>query len=309
MHTFFNAVIFAFKELLSFKIMKPALIIGLITSAIWIYIGFLFWDNIISFSTIFLDLVPFSMIRSDGAWMLSTFLWVQLVLVTYALVFAFFGNIIINIVSKNKHASLSLVVVILSAIFWTIVWYFKGDYIYDEFLQLLTWLPFETIEKSMSYLIGIYFIYNAIILSTVFITSAFSQSFLVSLKDTSFPSEKLIEDHEIKTIAYTLRDTAIFIVASIIAFPLLFIPIVNFIVQIILWVWLIKDTFTYDTASLLIEDINKEKLKEYRVAIWGFSILGAFFNFIPVFNMFGPYFSELAMFYYLKEQRHNKKKY
>ena len=110
-----------------------------------------------------------------------------------------------------------------------------------------------------------------------------------------------IEENEFKTFKYTLKDTGIFIAASIIAFPLLFVPVVNFIVQIALWVWLIKDTFAYDTASLFVKDLTKEKLKEHQLAIWGISTLGALFNFIPIFNIFGPYFSELSMFYYFKE--------
>lgn len=305
MLNFIDSIIFAFKEILNFQTMRLALLVGVVVNFVWIIIAYLFWDSIIAFSGYFLDAIPFSIIRSNGAWMLSTFLWFQLVLITFALVFAFLGNLILNSVSKEKYGSFSIIVALGSAFFWGIVWFFESDYIYAQSLKLLTWLPFETIEKGLSYLIGIYFIYSAIIVTMIFVTSALSYTFLTSVKEKYFPYDNFVEDNEIKTIRYTLKDTSIFVVASTILFPLFFIPVVNFLVQILLWVWLVKDTFVYDTASLLMQEIDKEKLKEHRGAFWGISALVALFNFVPVFNIFGPFFGQLAMFYYLKKSLHS----
>jgi len=303
MQDFIDAIVFGFKEILNFKKLRLAIISGTIISILWIFIAIFFWEQIVSFSATFIDLVPFSMIRSNGAWMLSSFLWLQLVLITFAFVFIFVVNIALsNAVVKEKYGILSISIILSSATFWSVVWYFKGNYIHIQASKLLTWLPFETIEKSISYLIGFYFIYNLIILTNIFLTSSFSHNLLISIRDKYFPYDTIIEDSEIKTIKYTLRDTSIFILLSILAFPLLFIPVLNFIVQILLWTWLIKDTSAYDSASLLIKDINKDKLKEHKIAIWGISFLSVLFNFIPVFNIFGPYFSEISMFYYFKEQ-------
>lgn len=297
---FIDSIVFAFKEILNFKTMKFALISGILVTAFWILVAYMFWGNIISFTAVFLDLVPFSMIRSNGAWMLSSFLWFNLVLITSTLIFAFFGNIILNSVSKAKYSSFSIIIAILSALFWAVVWFFKGASIYAQFLQLMTWLPFETIEKGMSNLIGAYFVYSLIIVSIVFVVSAFSQPFLKSVNEKYYPYDKIIEDNEIKSIKYTIKDTAIFILASIILFPLFFIPVVNFIIQVSLWVWLMKDTYVYDSASLLIKDEDVDKLKEHKKAFFGLAIISSLFNFIPVFNVFGPVFGELSMFYYLK---------
>ncbi len=297
---FIDSIVFAFKEILNFKTMKFALISGILVTAFWILVAYMFWGNIISFTAVFLDLVPFSMIRSNGAWMLSSFLWFNLVLITSTLIFAFFGNIILNSVSKAKYSSFSIIIAILSALFWAVVWFFKGASIYAQFLQLMTWLPFETIEKGMSNLIGAYFVYSLIIVSIVFVVSAFSQPFLKSINEKYYPYDKIIEDNEIKSIKYTIKDTAIFILASIILFPLFFIPVVNFIIQVSLWVWLMKDTYVYDSASLLIKDEDVDKLKEHKKAFFGLAIISSLFNFIPVFNVFGPVFGELSMFYYLK---------
>jgi hypothetical protein len=303
MQDFMDAVVFGFKEILRVNTMKFAMVSGIVVSAIWIGIGLYFWDDIIALTSSTLSLLPFSMLRANGAWMLSTFLWLQLVLVTFALIFAFFGNMIVERLDRKKYALLSIGIGVFSAGFWSIVWSQESDYIYAQFLKLLTWLPFETIEKGIAYLIGFYVIYSAIIVTLIFTTSIFSGKFLNGLKERNCPYDGMYDDYEVKTILKTLRDTLIFTLLSVISFPLLFIPVVNFILLVGLWVWLMKDTLTTDAASFVFGKVDKEQLKKYRAGLWGISLIGSLFNFIPVFNVFGPYFSEASMFYYLKEKR------
>ena len=298
-----HAIIFGFKEILTWDVMKFALISGVIVSAFWAFIGYLFWGHIVTLGGSILELVPFSMVRSNGAWMLSSFLWFQVVLLTFALIFAFFGNFILRSVSKERYTSFSMMVVLLSAIFWALVWFFKGDYIYQQFLKLLTWLPFETIEKGIGYLIGFYLVYSAIVVSMVFIVSIFSKPLIKSIEKRHFPKDEVVSKHTFKSIGYTLKDSAIFTIISLLASPLLFVPIANILVLIALWVWLVRDTFRYDAASLLFEEVDKEKIKEHSGAAWTISFITALFNFVPVFNLFGPFFGEISMFHYLKTKK------
>ena len=303
MHDFIDAIMFGFKEMLRVRTMKYAMVSGIIVSFIWVGIGIYFWNDIITLSSSVLSLLPFSMLRSNGAWMLSTFLWLQLVLVTFALVFAFFGNIFIGKMSREKYSFFSIFIGIASAVFWSVVWVFKADYIHAQFLKLLTWLPFETVEKGIAFLIGFYLIYTAIIVSMIFITSITSTKFLAEVREECFPYDRMYDDHEISTIAQAMRDTTIFLFASLISFPFLFVPIINFIILVALWVWLMKDTIVSDASAFVFGDIDKKRLQEYQVGIWSISIIGSLFNFMPVLNVFGPYFTELAMFHYLKDKR------
>ncbi|RLA70943.1 MAG: hypothetical protein DRG24_06150, partial [Epsilonproteobacteria bacterium] len=169
-----------------------------------------------------------------------------------------------------------------------------------QFLQLLTWLPFETVEKGIAFLIGFYLIYNAIVVTMVFITSLFSEPLIASVEERHFKEDEVIRDHVFRSVGYTVKDSVIFMIASLIAFPLLFIPVLNIVVQIALWMWLIKDTMSYDAAALVYEKVEQEEIKQHRFAIWVISFTTALFNFIPVFNIFGPYFGEISMFHYLK---------
>jgi len=219
---------------------------------------------------------------------------------TFALIFAFFGNFILRTVSKEKYTSFSLSVGAGSALFWTMIWFFEGDYIYSEFLKLLTWLPFQTVEKGIALLIGFYFIYNAIIVTMLFITSLLSEPLVVSVEERYFKEDEVVRDHIFSSVGYTIKDGIIFLVASLVAFPLLFIPVLNIVVQIALWMWLIKNTMSYDVAALVYEKVEKEEIKQHRFALWSISFVTALFNFIPIFNIFGAYFGEISMFHYMK---------
>lgn len=302
------AILSAFKEMLNFKAIRFALIIGFVVSAVWIVIGFLFWHHITAFSSYFLELIPFSMLRSNGAWMLSIFLWFELVLITFSIIFAFLGNFISRSISRRRSNLYVLLIILASVIFWGGVWFYQGSYIYQQLLHLLTWLPFETIDKGLAFIIGIYIIYTAIVTTMIFVASSFNYYFIKLIQKKLYPQEKIVKNREIKAIKYTLRDMAIFIVVSIIAIPLLFVPVLNFIIQIALWSWLMKDTFVYDNLSLLSQkEVTKEQLKEHKYAFWSISIFAALFNLIPILNVFGPFFGELAVYHYIKDQRISEK--
>ena len=300
MKNIMEAIFFGFKEILQWHTMKYALISGIVLSGVWIVIGFLSWDYLVSISSHILGWIPFSMVRSNGAWMLSAFIWLQLILLTFAMVFAFFGNFILRNVSKEKYTSFSLWVAFGSALFWTVVWFFKGDYIYHQFLKLLTWLPFETIEKGIAFLIGFYIIYNAIIVSMVFVTSLFSEPLIASIEKRHFSAEPVVRDHLFTSIGYTIKDSLLFVVLSIIAFPLLFIPVINIFTQSALWMWLTKDTVSYDALSLTMANVDKEQIKTHKKAVWFISFIATLFNFVPILNLFGPFFGEIVMFHYFK---------
>jgi len=300
MKNIMEAIFFGFKEILQWHTMKYALISGIVLSGVWIVIGFLSWDYLVSISSHILGWIPFSMVRSNGAWMLSAFIWLQLILLTFALVFAFFGNFILRNVSKEKYTSFSLWVAFGSALFWTVVWFFKGDYIYHQFLKLLTWLPFETIEKGIAFLIGFYIIYNAIIVSMVFVTSLFSEPLIASIEKRHFSAEPVVRDHLFTSIGYTIKDSLLFVLLSIVAFPLLFIPVINIFTQSALWMWLTKDTVSYDALSLTMANVDKEQIKTHKKAVWFISFIATLFNFVPILNLFGPFFGEIAMFHYFK---------
>ena len=295
-----ESILFGFKEILNYHTMKLVLLIGVVVTLIWSLVGYFLWDGLVGISSSVIDLVPFSMIRSNSAWMIASLVWLILVITTFSLILIFLGNMILEKISKEKYSSFSLSIAFGSAIFWGVVGFFNADTLHVKLSQLLNWLPFETVQSSMSYLLAFYFIYSAIIVTMLLATSFFSESLLTQVSRKHFPYDDLLEENEIETSENRLKDLAIYTIVSLLSFPLLFIPLLNFIIQIALWIWLTKDTFVKDTAALLIPKEKGEKLKEHKKGFFIISGITALFNFLPLFNLFGPFFGEISMFYYMK---------
>lgn len=301
-----EAIIFGFKEILNYRIMKLALFIGVLVTLFWSLFAYLTWSSLVMFSSYFIDLVPFSMLRSNGAWIFSSFIWFSLILVTFALIMLFFGNMILEKISREKYSSFSLLIVFVSTIFWSIIWFYNGDVIHNAFTKLLNWLPFETVQASLAYFMSLYFVYSAIVATMLIVTSFYSETLLSHISSKEYPYDELLEENELQVGAHRARDIGIYLLVSVLAFPLLFIPILNFIVQLGLWIWLIKDTFVSDSVALLIKENEQELLEEHKVNFFILSSFTALFNFLPLFNILGPFFGEIAVFYYIKEIKKRK---
>jgi len=97
----------------------------------------------------------------------------------------------------------------------------------------------------------------------------------------------VVRDNQFRTFRYTVKDTMIFIGLSFIAFPLLFIPV-------------------YDAMALTHEKVTNSLKHEYRSAVWIITSVVVLFNFVPVFNIFGPFFGVIAMFHYFKQRKQSE---
>ncbi len=289
-----HSLTYGFSKIVTWDVMKHALLAGIVAIGLWTFIGYTFWNPLILVSQKILDLLPFSMLRSNGAWMLSAFLWFQIVLISYAVIYALFGNFILEKVKRDKFSLVSFTIILISALFWATVWYFESSFIYGEFLKLLTWLPFKTIEGGMAFLISFYILYNGIIITLLFIASILSYPLIKSING------KINKKHIFKSLGYTLKDTGIFVILSILLFVLMFIPIVNILVQLFLWTWLTKDTVSHDAMYLAQDTNNSSDLKDHKVAIYTISTMSVLFNFVPIMNIFGPFFAEISMFEYMR---------
>jgi len=304
MQDFFDSIIFAYDQITKVHMMRFIVAVGFFVFALWGTVGYIFWNDIVRISSDLIELVPFSFIKENTATLASGFIYMQVVLITFALIYMFVINLYMGKLKESMGGFISLSVVFFSATLWGIVWFDKGDFIHAQLAKLFTWLPFETVEKTLAYLLGFYLIYTMIIVTTTVMASLLSKKYLFQIKDQEFPYDLVYEENK-KVFLYTLRDMGIYLVASVLIFPLLFIPGVNVFSQIVLWVWFAKDTLMFDSATILLDEPTKDDLKNYRGAIWGIGMVGSLFNFIPVMNIFGPFFSEVAMFYYLKQKRDN----
>ena len=295
-----KAMVFAFKEILRWHVMKFVLAGGVVTTLLWLGIGAAVWDTLVGLGASIIEMVPFSMVRSNGAWMLATFLWLQVTLLTFALFFAFFGNLILRSVSKDRYTFISVATLAFSALFWAVVWYLNADYIHGQLVRLLTWLPFETVEKGIAALIAVYILYNGAIVTMLFFANLFSPALIEEIEIREFHEDTVELGKVVRNFRYTLKDTLIFLAASVLAFPLLFVPVVNVLVQVALWMWLYKDTLAHSASLFVARDEVDTLLKKSKAAVWFLTFVAVLFNFVPVINLFGPIFGIVALFYYLR---------
>jgi len=298
-----ESIMFGFREILTWNTMKYALISGLMVMVIWTAIGTVVWSSLVHLSEWLIGLLPLNMLIADGASMISTFIWILIVFLTFALIYIFFGNFILSKVAKEKYASFSLILMGGSILFWLVIWWMNGDLIHDRLEAFLQTLPYSTVEHGLAYLFATYVLYNGVVISLLFMVNLFNRPLIRHLALAHY-DEAIVAEHGFSTLRYTLKDTLIFIAISLMVFPLFFIPVINLLVQVALWMWLTKDTLQYNTASLVFKEINEETFKTHRSSIWFISFITVLFNFIPVFNIFAPFFGEISMFHYWKQIQH-----
>ena len=287
------------EEVLRWRTTVAILIFAVAAVIIWSVVGWLFWDRFLSLSNTIVEWLPFAMLRANGAWMLSAFLWLQAIMLTVALLSLLLTLTVYRSLPKREFTGAAGWLLLGSTLLWTVVWLFKGSAIYHGVLNLLTMLPFDTVQSGVSTLMIFYFLYNAVIITMLFFTSLYAPVLLRRLREEIYPFESMHLEAQLRTVGYTFRDTAIFIAASLLLMPLLFIPVVNILVQLVLWMWLVKDTFTYDVGALFYGKSEIRQLKKRNAKIWAVAGVTAFFNFFPILNFIGPFIGEIMMFRYL----------
>ena len=287
------------EEVLRWRTTLTVVVFAAISILIWTIVGNLFWPRFLTISNLLVEWLPFAMLRSNGAWMLSTFLWLQSILMTVALLSLLLTVTVYRSLPKGNFTNAAGWLLLASTLFWSTVWFFKGTAIYHGVLKLLSLLPFDTVENGVSILMIFYFLYNAAIITMLFLTSLYAPVLLRRAREEVFPYESIHAEAELRSVGYTLRDTAIFIVASLLLMPLLFIPVLNIVIQLLLWIWLVKDTFTYDVGALFFSSAELKRLKKGNRQLWAIAAVTAMFNFFPLLNFAGPFIGEIMMFHYL----------
>ncbi len=296
MNNIFYALIESFQTITKQNIAKFALLSGMGLLAFWAVIGFFIWHPLVNFTAYLLDFVPFALIKDNGVWMFSSVVFIQAIFISFAFIIIIFSSTIIKDSKKQKYLSYILSIAFSTILFWTIIWYVNHASIHTALTKILTWFPFKTIEQSVSYIFAIYILYSLFIISLLFFVSFFSKKILnLGL------NYNINKNFEFKIIKRTIKDSLIYLIASIIFFPLLFIPVINFFIQILVWMWLSKDTIIFDIGTIF---YNKEDIKnikqQHKFSIWFIIFIASFLNLIPLLNIFSPYFGEFAMYYYFE---------
>ncbi len=288
------------KDLLRWDVLRMALMLGLPLLAIWVAIGWVLWNPMIDMTTKLITWVPFSLVKANGALFITFFIWFVAVLVSFAIVTALIGPPILRKFKERTYYIYTFSTILLFSILWALVILFNWPVIDNEIQVFLTLLPFQTVSDALAWLLAFYLFYNAFILTLFLIVSYFRKSFLDGIKELDYQGVEIADTGISKSHRYAhLRDAVLFVIFSIAAFPVLFIPIANIVVQLILWAWLYREAYFLGVCNLYCTEEEYRHLREHNFTIWSIAILASLLNFIPVINIFTPFFAIIMFFHWI----------
>jgi hypothetical protein len=279
----------SFQDLLKFK--KLSIINGIVWAIIWSGLSIILFSPLQTITISLINFLPFKFVQHAGADFILMIIWLQSVLITIGIFFSLFNQVLSNKV-------IPIIVALLSAIFWFVLFFTYQDAILTYLEKLLKIFPFETIEEAVSYVLVIFILYSFYIVSTYLSFLFLSVGKLEELQKEQYSSIKVDKNFSIFKLFYTIiRDLFVFIFALIVVYPLLFIPFFNIIVIIALWSFLIKESLLQTIFMIFGKtDVNKKD-------IWIFAVVSVVFNFVPLINLFAPAFGVLSIYHYVLEKK------
>ncbi len=288
------------KDVLSYETIKLALITAIPISIMWIGLGWLLWDEAVSVIYKAIAWIPFSIIRANGAFIIAFFIWILVTMVTYSFIVALFSNFFYKRIESRFYEFLNVILVLFISVFWSLVIILKWENLYDIIKKLLTLLPFETVDQGVSYLLTLYLFYNFFVITLYAIVYIFKEPYLTTLKEIHYQDVKDIDRISVRNSYIVLfRDILLFIVFTLVAIPLLFIPFANILTIWFLWAWLYKDSAFVGICSLFCNNEELNEAKHHRIVIWIITVTASLLNFIPLISFFTPFFVLTMYFHWI----------
>ncbi len=292
------------RDTLSWNVLKFALMAGVPLMLLWIGVAVLLWDPTVAFTSKFIGWIPFSILKANGAFLIGSFVWFQVVMITFALVIAIFNVPIFKYLDPQKYEYLSVILILLIALFWALFGFYNWDLIFKEVQKILTWFPFQTLEAGVAALLAMMVYYNFFIVSLALVVLVYRRPFLETLQLRDYPDAKLVESLKKRTfVSVAFRDVAIFFFLLILFYPLFFVPFANMLTQVLFWAWLIKESYFLSVSSLYAQEAEIKELKKHGFILWSIAIIASLLNLVPIINILSPFFAQILYFHWVMLNR------
>ena len=297
------------RDMLSLSTIKLALMTAVPLFFIWLGIGWVLWDPLVHFTTQIITWVPFSIVRANGAFVITFFLWFIAVLVSYAIFIGLFSAFILGGKKESRFEAINFTLIFIFSIFWAGVIMVYWPDINIQIQRFLTLLPFDTVAKGIAWILAFYLLYNLFLITEYFVVFLYREAFLKALAE-KYAGELEITPRDISGARtyYTLyKNIAWFFIASILILPILFIPIANFLAVWFIWAWLYKESAFIGVCSLICTKEEYLHLKEHKAYLISASLVSALLNFVPIINVFTPFFIMDLYFHWIVEMKEESK--
>ncbi len=295
------------RDMLTWNVLRYILFLGLPLMALWLWIGYELWDYAVAVASMIVGWVPFSIVKANGAEFIGFFLWFVAVLVSFAALTALVGPPILRLFKHRTYYIYTFTSLIFLSIFWAWFMLLKWRFIDSKLQEFLTELPFQTVADGLAWLLAFYFFYNGLILTLFFVISFFRKSFLERIRERDYAHiprtvETLKKVHHFRLV----WDIVTFLILTLLLFPLLFVPVANVLMQLFLWAWLYRESYFLSTCTLYCDPEQYVQLREHRLTIWAIAVLTAILNFLPVINLFAPFFAQIMFFHWIMEHHSSR---
>ena len=204
----------------------------------------------------------------------------------------------------------SLIPIIIAAIFWGIVFFVFHSQINGFFVYITNHIPFisgvDWIKNIIEAIGGIFIYYQLLIITSTMIVGIIADKIVDRINEKYYHLQKNGFGSFTGSLLVTLKYNLIFIILFIISFPSMFIPGVNILVNIILWVILIKNPIFYDSIAMYATKMEYEKLKQnQKTTTLIIAVLSATLFLVPVLGVF-VYVIQLLLFTHYNLKRLKK---
>lgn len=206
-----------------------------------------------------------------------------------------------------KILFISLLPITFAAIFWGVVFYvFQGQI--DAALEgfLARRVPFVNADWAsaiVGVIGGIFIYYELLLITAVMIVGLIADVVVGRINAKQYRLQKRGFGSLSGSLLISLRSNAVFILLFVITLPLLFVPVLNILIHLFLWVVLIKSPLFYDSIAMFATREEYQVLK--RTQRWrtrGIAYLAASLFMIPVIGVF-IYVLQLIFFAHYNLQR------
>jgi len=207
---------------------------------------------------------------------------------------------------RPKILITSLVPITGAAIVWGLVFYVFSDQIHNTLGRLLAQVPFldnDWVKSTVEVVGGAILYYELLIISAVMIVGLIADTVVNHVNRKSYRLENRGFGTLAGSMITSLKSNLLFMLLFVLFLPFLFVPVLNIIVHLLLWMILIKKPLFYDSIATVAtrEEYNILK-KSGRLSTFIVALSAASLFLIPLVGVF-IYVLQLLLFTHQNLQR------
>jgi len=208
-----------------------------------------------------------------------------------------------------KIIKYSLFPLLISIVFWGIVFYFFSTDIVGFIHYYVSYLPFANTVNNILTNIGstivLIFLYYEMVILSMGIFIAFFVDKITGRINEKYYHLGIRKISLSEGILVSVKGFIYFLLFFILTFYLFFIPVINIFYQVFLWSLAIKKSLVFDSTALFCDYKTFEKKQNLK--IWTLVFITSFVYFLPVISLFGYVFQLIIMTHFVLSQCLKKK--